>query len=224
MPSTCDPGFKKVNGGSLFNFSFSMDPAASKLKVILKGVDFTEKDDLMASWIIFIPILAVFLIVGGLFLVCFIRQRKAKRARAASTSVHLFWRCVYKSHWQVQWHFEVDSNIDQGKVGADDKKILKLRDQIMGVKAIARSVFRFTLKGNKDALFPWSFQSIKEFGSLTNEQIDSVLTICPLTSRQQAKIRLGYRDLWKQSDRQAKQKYSAEQLTIATLKKNHEVR
>lgn len=113
-------------------------------------------------------------------------------------------------------------DIDQREIG--DKGILEFRDQIISVKALARNVFRSTLKNNRVALFPWSFTSIKELGCLTNEQIDSVLTICPLTSHQQAKIRLGYRDLWKQGDRQAKQKYSAEQLTIATLKKNHEVR
>jgi len=98
ISSTCDRVFKETAGGSLFDFSFSMDPAASKLKMILKRVSFTKKDDLMASWIIptiiFMAILAVFLIVGGLFLVCFIRQRKATAKRAkdqvAKTLLHLF--------------------------------------------------------------------------------------------------------------------------------------
>jgi len=96
--------------------------------------------------------------------------------------------------------------------------MVDFREQIIGVKALARNVFRFTLKGDKDALFPWSFPSIKELGRLTNEQIDSALTMCPLTSRQQSKIRLGYRELQLECDRQAMENDPAEKQTIAMLK------
>jgi len=81
----CDPGFKKVDGGSWFDFSFSMEPEVPGLNLILEEVSLPKKDALMASWvvptIIFVPILTVFLIPGGLFLVCFLRKRKTKRAK-----------------------------------------------------------------------------------------------------------------------------------------------
>jgi len=73
----------------------------------------------------------------------------------------------------------VQMAIEKKEVGPNDKEVVEFRDQLKEVQSLALEVFLFTMMNNKVALFPWSFTPIKEFGALTNEQIDAVLTACP---------------------------------------------